>query len=244
MRKTRRTQKAGFTLIELLIVIAIISLLAAILFPVFARARENARRASCQSNLKQIALGILQYTQDYDETWPGHTFNGFGWSYNIQPYVKSTQILQCPSEKHKANPVAIGQWGYSDYFYNAELGVDMPVPPATMFRFSRKLSDISFSGSTILAGCGGYWDSRQWANCPDQTCTIGAPTYARQSPGYHTVLDASPFYADTPAYYLPIANKHLEGGNYAFTDGHVKWMPVDKLTKNAPDGTNFTFRLN
>jgi prepilin-type N-terminal cleavage/methylation domain-containing protein len=59
--------KRGFTLIELLVVIAIIAILAAILFPVFARARENARRASCQSNLKQIALGVFMYNQDYDE---------------------------------------------------------------------------------------------------------------------------------------------------------------------------------
>ena len=58
-----QSTKTGFTLIELLVVIAIISLLAAILFPVFSRARENARRSSCQSNLKQIGLGILQYAR-------------------------------------------------------------------------------------------------------------------------------------------------------------------------------------
>jgi prepilin-type N-terminal cleavage/methylation domain-containing protein len=68
--KKSTLRKSGFTLIELLVVLAIIAILAAILFPVFARARENARRASCQSNLKQIGLGIMQYSQDYDETLP------------------------------------------------------------------------------------------------------------------------------------------------------------------------------
>lgn len=72
MRQIVTTQKRGFTLIELLVVIAIIAILAAILFPVFARARENARRTSCLSNLKQIGLGIMQYTQDYDERYMPH----------------------------------------------------------------------------------------------------------------------------------------------------------------------------
>ncbi|RYG65917.1 DUF1559 domain-containing protein, partial [bacterium] len=100
----------GFTLIELLVVIAIIAILAAILFPVFGRARENARRSSCQSNLKQIGLGIMQYTQDYDETMP-RTFCGpgngiaesntstiFKWMDSVFPYIKSEQIFSCPSD--------------------------------------------------------------------------------------------------------------------------------------------------
>src|SRR5690606_14073104 len=70
MKTTLSPQKRGFTLIELLVVIAIIAILAAILFPVFARARENARRTSCLSNLKQIGLGVMQYVQDYDEMYP------------------------------------------------------------------------------------------------------------------------------------------------------------------------------
>src|SRR5687767_4467240 len=97
-------RKSGFTLIELLVVIAIIAILAAILFPVFARARENARRASCQSNLKQIALGVFQYRQDYDERFPidgSGTGDSLGWAYVIQPYLKSEQIFQCPSENTK-----------------------------------------------------------------------------------------------------------------------------------------------
>ena len=90
-------QTSGFTLIELLVVIAIIAILASILFPVFARARENARRASCQSNLKQIGLGFQQYTQDYDGWSPGSTTGNVSWPSTIFPYIKSEQIFACPS---------------------------------------------------------------------------------------------------------------------------------------------------
>lgn len=92
---------SGFTLIELLIVIAIIAILAAILFPVFARARENARRASCSSNLKQIGLGLLQYAQDYDGLMPASQQNVPGgtlsWPTIMQAYIKNEQVFVCPS---------------------------------------------------------------------------------------------------------------------------------------------------
>jgi prepilin-type N-terminal cleavage/methylation domain-containing protein/prepilin-type processing-associated H-X9-DG protein len=109
----------GFTLIELLVVISIIAIIAAILFPVFARARESARRASCQSNLKQIGLAAMQYSQDYDESYvpwctysngPGPLSNGQAyadalvWPNLIYPYIKNTQIFMCPSDaKDKMN---------------------------------------------------------------------------------------------------------------------------------------------
>ncbi len=90
-----RIRKA-FTLIELLVVIAIIAILAAILFPVFGRARENARRTSCSSNMKQIGLAMLQYAQDYDEMMPfklGY-FNVSGpistWDNLIEPYAQKS----------------------------------------------------------------------------------------------------------------------------------------------------------
>ncbi len=99
MFKISSHKNSAFTLIELLVVIAIIAILAAILFPVFARARENARRSSCTSNLKQIGLGILQYTQDYDEKLPFACWdNGaYPWHYTVQPYIKSWQVFKCPS---------------------------------------------------------------------------------------------------------------------------------------------------
>ena len=111
MQITKNPQRrSAFTLIELLVVIAIIAILAAILFPVFARARENARRASCQSNLKQIGLGIIQYTQDYDERMvPSRitTTQDIVWPVTLQPYLKSTQIFKCPSNTaDPATPMA------------------------------------------------------------------------------------------------------------------------------------------
>ena len=108
-----RAKAKGFTLIELLVVIAIIAILAAILFPVFARARENARRSSCQSNMKNIALGFKQYIQDYDESYPAKGT----WTTAIYTYTKSDQVLRCPSAGNSDATVA----SKIDYLYNAGL---------------------------------------------------------------------------------------------------------------------------
>jgi len=124
------TKTKGFTLIELLVVIAIIAILAAILFPVFAQAREKARSATCESNLKQLGLAVIQYVQDYDETYPmliegNWCTPGYGGCSGgpapttimttINPYVKSTGIWKCPS--------SIGRdWSTFDYGYGEYFG--------------------------------------------------------------------------------------------------------------------------
>src|SRR5579859_1170301 len=96
-----RTRK-GFTLIELPIFIAIIAILAAILFPVFAQAREKARQTSCLSNSKQLGLGIAMYVQDYDERMPGLEWAWqsaqFTWPQMVQPYIKNWNLFRCPSD--------------------------------------------------------------------------------------------------------------------------------------------------
>ncbi|BDI28973.1 hypothetical protein CCAX7_10240 [Capsulimonas corticalis] len=115
----------GFTLIELLVVIAIIAVLAAILFPVFAKAREKARQTACLSNLKQLSLGMMQYVQDNDETYPSG-YNGQSthvsdgqlsyWPQAIFPYVKSYAVYQCPDNPHSAD-TAVG-YLYNNHYMN------------------------------------------------------------------------------------------------------------------------------
>ncbi len=102
----RRDQRGGFTLVELLVVIGIVGLLTAILFPVFARARERAKQAWCASNMRQIGIAIHMYTDDWDDCFPVPPFGypqyccwgGWHWVASIRPYVRTDEIFFCPSE--------------------------------------------------------------------------------------------------------------------------------------------------
>lgn len=205
LRKSR-----GFTLIELLVVIAIIAILAAILFPVFARARENARRSSCMSNVKQLALGILMYTQDYDEKLPGIRKASdtpglyVSWVTMIQPYAKSTQVYTCPDGVPFYDP------NYPSYGCNYNLGVD-----ATTV----SLAAVGTPAETVMIG-----DS--WAH-------LAAPN---DQLGYYDMYPPSLFAAGTkwwekvagsaPAYNGSLTQQHFDGANVGYVDGHVKWSKL------------------
>jgi prepilin-type N-terminal cleavage/methylation domain-containing protein/prepilin-type processing-associated H-X9-DG protein len=118
----RMRRRKGFTLIELLVVIAIISILASMIFPVYSRARENARRASCMSNMRQFGIAIQMYTQDYDAKYPGSykgvldTTSMVKWSEILQPHIKSRQIFRCPTEVATVDD----PYAYNGIFINNE----------------------------------------------------------------------------------------------------------------------------
>ena len=244
---------SAFTLIELLVVIAIIAILAAILFPVFARARENARRSSCQSNLKQIGLGIIQYTQDYDESFPlSHTGNSinppFGWADSIQSYLKSNQIYQCPSESNEAEPQTTNpsNAGYTDYWYNAALSWNRNLTTPD-YRTPVKLSQIAQAPLTIMLGGGAGLGTNALYRA--NGCTLSNSTTAA-SPGASPGTCSSSGFATVSGLGSGSATPrphiiHLGGNNYLFTDGHVKWHKgVEDATASGAVGSSVIYDIS
>lgn len=247
--------KKGFTLIELLVVIAIIAILASILFPVFGRARENARRSSCQSNIKQIGLGFKQYIQDYDEKYPlavadtGGSLGTFdaadqGWAQSMQPYMKSTQIFQCPSETNSPNANGGNVTGYSDYWANYNVISATGVAEAALDSQTLTVLNGDGAGITTAAnptdGTSGYIVSAD-----NPLPTTGRPVNNTLAPSPYTAASVDAVYDTTNATSTGKGGKrHLDGSNFAFADGHVKWLRPEKVSNLSTTLGGSTFRIN
>jgi len=193
----------GFTLIELLVVIAIIAILAAILFPAFAKAREAARRSSCSSNLKQIGLGLMQYSQEYDEQLPAGV-NGVGaWALVIQPYIKSTNLFACPSNTKSSNFMQ-NTGGKIPQSYVAN-GVESSKTYMGGISPMNEIGGTAPSGGVSLA-------------------SIVAPTQlimVFENAGLNTYGDQYSLAGNLDNAQYDFTN-HLTTSNYLFGDGHVK----------------------
>lgn len=226
----RSTRWRGFTLIELLVVIAVISILAAILFPIFARARENARRTSCLSNLRQMSLAFTQYSQDYDERLPLTSFRktaefNNSWTIGAEPYLKSTQIFRCASDSAAVwnAPAAPPTNNYytTSYLMNAWM--------AGSNTFTHLASVGSPARVVILSESNGvardHFHPFFWGSPPETVNPFMNPA----------TWDS----AKSETKEFPLA-RHLEGFNVAFCDGHVKWTKWSGVwppkSGEAPEG--------
>jgi prepilin-type N-terminal cleavage/methylation domain-containing protein/prepilin-type processing-associated H-X9-DG protein len=223
----RRLAVRGFTLIELLVVIAIIAILAAILMPVFARAREKARQASCQSNLKQITLATMMYLQDYDETFPRAAYPAFRpagppcimtWYHVLVAYKKNSQIVICPSD---SPPLAI-----------ATVFAPLPLCPV-----EPQLTTASYhANDTIIRFTTAGVTSLPAIPRPAETALVSDATICNPA----TALSAM------------VQGRHSDMMNVGYADGHVKVMKTRTTGRTfalspgscASAGQGIEYRIN
>jgi prepilin-type N-terminal cleavage/methylation domain-containing protein/prepilin-type processing-associated H-X9-DG protein len=252
-RKSSQKVLSAFTLIELLVVIAIIAILAAILFPVFAQARDKARQASCQSNLKQISLGFLQYAQDYDETFPKIFGNRpdptkpeeASYDVQIKPYMgvavrragqgNDPTVFKCPSD--------VTDGSFSDRRTYALPRRPQTWPPGStvpnpLLTGPCEAIEVSGAGDSFYSG-------RSLAGVPDSSGTIlvveRPNSVSALAAGAGSVVDRPitkdpdgtvyPNGQDDGTNFRPI---HAGGWNYGFLDGHVKWLRPEATIGRSP----------
>jgi prepilin-type N-terminal cleavage/methylation domain-containing protein/prepilin-type processing-associated H-X9-DG protein len=262
MHNSRRDPlQSGFTLIELLVVIAIIAILAAILFPVFAQARAAARKTTCVSNLKNLALAQSMYVQDYDERickWDsGGTSNdswaqpqGAGWWMNeIYPYIKNLGIYACPNDT-RADDQTIG-WGYaivpgSDptkkvQYYKSSYGM---VEWLNNFQNSfNKIAAIQYPAQQMMMSDAIGPLTNDWDDCGNPTIPYG---FART---WYSNYDAwGPWGQEENYEKFKQYARHGEGNVVAYVDGHAKYIPnknwhVEKITTVCPENPKHEFPI-
>jgi prepilin-type N-terminal cleavage/methylation domain-containing protein/prepilin-type processing-associated H-X9-DG protein len=228
--------RRGFTLIELLVVIAIIAILSAILFPVFAQARDKSRSAACLSNLRQMSAAVSMYTQDY-EAYPLYEgAEGARWHLLLEPYMRSRAVVVCPS-------AAVGydlrnmSYGYNhQYLARSESRGGPGGFPETAIEFPADTIAIADS-----AGTGGW--SRgplPWAPSPDNDCsrrmnhgyTIDPPFLPAGSRWGTSCAVPAPLPGYPGAGHTRVADRHQGGANVAFCDGHAKWLTRDPVERD------------
>ncbi len=245
--------KPGFTLIELLVVIAIIAILAAILFPVFQKVRENARRASCESNVKQLCLSVVQYTQDNDEAYPTSSDspdpnrNGRrGWGGKVYSYIKSTGVYLCPDDptNSKTNLEGGGaaEMDYPvSYAYNLNIAqghdggtLSSNGSPANTVQFfevtgaNAPITDPNEYDSIFATGPDGGGSGWIDAGC-------NATDTARYDTGYMGNPPVVGNWMCRNGDYNKPTGRHNDGAVYGMADGHAKWF---KGTQVSPGWGN------
>ncbi len=225
-------RKSGFTLIELLVVIAIIAILAAILFPVFAKAREKARQTTCLNNVKQLALAIVQYCNDYDERFP-NVYNyspqgGMIWSLN--PYVQNLKVHDCPSADIESTMTVLGNrsYGYHLSIFPSvarapKMGVI--VRPAEIVIMGDTVMDPNLQGWMLTPSYGPMKMNYDGSNC--QLC--GAK---------HNSLFCNTGWAQ-PGF--NVIERHNGTANIGFADGHAKAMKHLTLYNNRNNAPYFNY---
>ncbi|MCX6368905.1 MAG: DUF1559 domain-containing protein [Armatimonadetes bacterium] len=251
------TNKSAFTLIELLVVIAIIAILAAILFPVFAQARERARAISCVSNMKNLSLGVLMYTQDYDEQFPNGLQQDWWdctWYRTTAPYVKNLQVFRCPSDSASQTTPAGFSWAGQrlTYVSNGLMQWDgsnwsvfglMGMSQSWMGRTTTGQAAVNRPAETILLA----ERHHAWSGAP--TVSTAPGNVLMWGPGAMVTgvnwwdgsgspslipdgsVAAKPI-TDPTGQYGSIIPRHQEKANFAFADGHVKSMDPRQTNPN------------
>ena len=242
MLERRSRPWKGFTLIELLVVIAIIALLAAILFPVFSRARENARKSSCANNLKQIGVGFKQYVQDFDEMWPSGGAGtaaiddilgrpGYpGWVSNVlMPYVKSNQVWGCPSESSTNNNVNSTGTNYGSVSGSPATTTTIAVPGTHLNRVYKVSYGYNYSGvgNSSTGTPPGAGNSEADMHRPAELAILWDSRNKWADGTNFWPRDVASYLAGNYTAYNTV--RHLMTANWLYADGHVKANPLERI---------------
>jgi prepilin-type N-terminal cleavage/methylation domain-containing protein/prepilin-type processing-associated H-X9-DG protein len=264
--------RAGFTLIELLVVIAIIAILAAILFPVFAQAREMARKTTCASNMKQAALAINMYVQDYDERMVPMQYGCCGydstvemsWPQLVQPYTKNWGLHNDPSDPYSDDDIGLQQLGLTQASPQREkeyawgLTTDLGYNYMYLSPFGPEHAADSLGNTTDFIGVGLASISKP-ANClmlvdsiwdRDASGPRGGGNWFVEAPSWWYSNSAFWFggwaYDDNRSWiqYGATWPRHNKKMNVTFVDGHVQTMSLDQLIAGVNPRTQEVYDRN